>query len=652
MSAFRALYRKELVQLGPLFVLAFMIVSGDLFTRPFSSRLDELTFMSVAGLEVGEDAGHAFTFGLIAVFVAYAAFPREFDEGTIGFLGGLPVRRRTIFFAKVLAGATVLIAVPCLGQLTNTLLVIWNPSTISGARAPLLFVGTFAFLHASLGLVVYAHALFASLFRRFGFIPYALLLFVFEVIEERVPALSWLSPSSITHLAYDGQTLVVPTFALTVHAVVAIVVLALSYVGWLGPFERGRAFFAATTTLASIAFGFAIAFVICSGVVTAALIDDGDDGTSDTDAPPAPLGRDFDTVTTRTRHFVFTYDARQEARVQRLIERSDVMLEAIAARMGVASVPPIVVDMLDESPDHAGLAAGRRVRMQRSWGSDAEALFILTHEAAHVMQHERSRGSASAAYDSLRVLVEGGADFIAYALLLDPASTFVSSVERAELTRRQRYSRVAAVTGIERHAVRFEHALDLEAFENTHGVHFVYTHGELIAAALERACGGSSVGNVFGAAGRDGAPQNVIGEPFFRDALASFDCEYERVVAAYDGLVRETSVAERSQIDAIPRLAGGLSRVSARALVFDAMLDRPPPEGAEYFLSVRADASAQDTEVRVYQGRLDVEQDPPRVRFPVPSRAWRGPTLDYLLVVAPHAESMSVCETWQTTRCP
>ncbi len=666
MRAFFTLLAKELQGLAPLALLGFALISGDLVSRPLTERIDENTYDHVAGITPGEGGAIAFLFFVLAFFVAYAAFPREHDERTIETLYALPVRRSSIFAAKVLAGLLVLTAAAFVGQATNYVLQALNPSSIDGHQFSLGLVLRVATLHAAVAWVFYAHGLLASVFRLFGVLPYVLLFFALLLVEQLAPSLAWLNPAAIVRFEYVGSAIVTPSLPLVFHLALALVALLFAYVGWMGPLERFRELFARRGTIALLAFGCGSALVLACGlgmlIVWAASSYDGHPPEDPSVERPVEE-RSFGTSEVRSRHYAFVYPGGLEEPVLRLVGRADAILESEGALLG-ASVPPLItVDLAEESGHHEGIAAGTRIRMgvggQPAW----RLLHVLAHESAHVLQGELSRRYLMEHGATTRFLVEGGAEWVAFETIgrspsepgAAPAIGTITRDERREDVELRRFSRVVATLAWERQRVRLEDTFDDASFRARFDTTLAYPYGETFTEAIARACGEAAVGALFRTFGRPGAPQSASGEALYRDAFASIGCDEERVLAAHDALMSETAREERALLDAVPRMSGGVVGVEGSDLVLEATLDRAPLAHERYLARVRMGPSADDTEVRAFVGRLAPSASPDaprRVRFLVPRLAVTGARFDFLFSLEVDPRAFPSSERWQSAPVP
>lgn len=657
MRSFFALLRKEIGALLPLGLLGFALISGDLISRPLTERIDENTYDHVAGIGPGEGGFLAFIFWVLGFFVAYAAFPREHDEKTIEFLYAMPVRRSSIFFSKALAGALVLTGCAVVGQCTNYVLQVLDPNSIDGDQFQLGLVARVAALHTTVAVVLYAHGLFASIFRMFGVLPYTLLWFALMLIQELVPSLAWLNPAAIVSFEYVGATLVIPWWPIAFHAGLALVMLVLAYVGWMGPADRLRETFAGRSTLAILSFGGGVFTVLGCGfgmmIYWVAATYSDRPPPPDPTAPTPVVERDFGTSEARSEHYAFVYPGGLEQPVLLLLGRSDRVLGTAGAIVGAERLPFITVDLAEESGHHEGIAAGTRIRMGASGQTDWRLLHILAHESAHVLQSEVSRRYLMDHGGTTRFLIEGGAEWVAFETLSEGRlAGVITDDEQREDAELRRFSRIVATLAWERHRIRVEDSFDDGGFRARWDTTLAYPYGETFAEAIARACGDAAVGATFRTFGRDGAPQNAVGETLFRDAFASVGCDYEAVLAAHDALMTETAEAERATLDTVPRMSGGVVGMEGNDVVLEATLDRAPLATELYMVRVRNDAGAPDTEVRGFHGEIVEGSSPRRVRFHVPRLAILGARFDFLFSMDVDPRAFPYSEEWQSASTP
>ena len=653
-----ALYRKELRSLLPMLALSMFLVSGDLIARPLTERLDEKSFSNVAGLEPGEGGFLGFIVSILAFMVAYASFPREHDEGTIEFLYALPITRRGIFAAKSLAGLTMLWATCAIGQITNAMIVAWNPQSFYGEQLNLRLAATAALLHGLVATVMYAHGLLASFFRRFGLLPYAMIAYVLIVITELAPELAWLDPLRLARCEYVGSRLIVPTSDALFHLGIAGLAAFVAYVLWMGSLDRLRAFFAQRSPWLSVGFGCmtaALAFVGLFVVSFWVMNETGGVAPVDPRVAREAEGVTFQTSEARTAHYAFVYPDNLHDRAMELVSRSDRVLEEAARVVGEHTVPSITVDLAEVSSHHEGITAGHRIRMGLDMGGADQAswrlVHVLAHESTHVLQGAGSNLRIMEYGDATRFFVEGGAEWVAFETCLGP-STVMTTDELEQERELRAASRVVAAASWERLSIRFDDLVDNGQFTARWDTALAYPIGETFSEAIARACGPEAYGNAVRSFARTEVPQDAQHDVLFRDALSSFGCDYERVGAAWDGLMTELVTSERTRIDAIPRMSGGVIGTEGSHVIVEMTLDRAPLAVENYVVRVRADAATPDTEIRAMHGTIVQGSVPRRVRFAIASAAVRGPHFELLFSLDVDARAFPYSEAWQGASLP
>ena len=649
----RALFLKELRVLVPLFFLGAFLVSGDLLSRPFSERLDEATYSSVASIDPGEGGFIGFIQLVLGFIVAFAAFGREHDEKTIEFLYALPVSRGRIFLGKVLAGLVVLAGIAVLGQITNWILVVGNPSTFAQDQLRFDLMARVAFLHTVTAFVGYGHGLFASFFRRFGILPYVFLGFGIGVLVEIYPPVDFLDPLRLARTEYHASTLLIPWAMIAGHLLVAAAAAALSYLLWMGSFERTQAALVQRSLATTALFGAGVVLAVVTGLgvsIFFAVREFGDEPPADPDAPPAPTEIAFLTSEARSRHYVFVYPDNFRSDAMDLVGRSDRILEAAAHVVGAARVPSITVDLAETSAHHEGIAAGNRIRMglvdQDRW----RLAHVLAHESTHVLQHTVSDMHLGEHGETTRFFIEGSAEWVAFEICESDALGLTTAEERLSEREVRAASRLVAALSAERHEIRFETLLDDAAFRARYDTALAYPLGETLTEAIARACGDEAPGRFMASFARPERPQDATGEVLFRDALQSFGCDLERVIGSWDALLAETRTSSRAAMDAVPQMTLAGVSLDGGSLVLDVDLDRPALGHERYFARIRRNALASDVEVIPVHGeRLEGTS---RVVFRVPTAMLPGVRFEVLFSLEVDARAFPYSERWQSVAMP
>ena len=394
-----ALYRKELRALWPLGLLMFTFMAADLFYRPFTERLDERAWEDIASyLEPGDPGVFAYILMTLIAFVAYSAFPREHDERTIELLYALPLRRSSIFFAKVLAGVTVLLLAEAGLTLSDAVQSAFNHQSLSGDHVRLDIALTYLGLELAFCFVVYAHTLVASVLRTLGILPYVLILFFAAVLDDLLPGIAWIDPSELLVARYEGVDLAVPWGPLVLHLIVAVVALAMAYGLWMGPAETiGRAIarvrssiFGKLTMGCASVLGFAFLALIVASLVA-----------FEPEPEPGAEEASFETAEYETERYTFSYPVSHEARALALADEADRLHTEVQAYLGADRGPKLLADLTDVSGEHLGIASWTHLRVGLVGETDPVRLQrTFTHETVHAFQHrlsDRRQSDAGAA---------------------------------------------------------------------------------------------------------------------------------------------------------------------------------------------------------------------------------------------------------------
>jgi ABC-type transport system involved in multi-copper enzyme maturation permease subunit len=620
-----ALYRKEIRALLPFAALC-SLMSADIFTRPFTERLDEQTWVGIASYLEGSDGGFGYFISIFATIVAYVAFPREHDERTIELLYSLPVHRVQIFAAKVFAGLTTVWFGLVVLTITDGAQSAFNPTSISGHQWRLDLALVLLALQASLSAVVYAHALLASVFRLFGVIPYILALFFIATLDDSFPPLAWLDPTSIMTLQYEGRDLVVPWSALIGHGILALGALALAYAAWMGPADRisrvleGARDGVVSKALLGCGAALAIGFL---GLVAAAVMLGLEDGEEQTD-----LGA-FEIARRSTDRYLFTYPTSHVDRALALIEAADPIHEAIRMRLRADRGPQLVVDLTEVSGEHLGIAAWTQLRVGIVAEPDPiQCRRTFAHESVHAFQHRLTETRADDR--ATRSFIEGSAEYLAYEIVPGEA-------ERA-------HARMIAAASWERHRMTLDDLIDDDRLRARFDTALVYSLGEVWTAAIVETHGEQMIGDLLRAFGRSDAPRDLGPRAVWEDTLRAAGGDLPSVENTFGRLLREIANTERARIDALPRMGGAVAGRDGGDVRIALELDRDPPPGALYYVRIRLGPESEDTEASAIEGWI---RAPRRVEFRVPSYAIPGRRFQIMFAMRLGDEGWTWSETWQ-----
>lgn len=640
----RALYLKELRTLLPLHILMILSNSGDVLYRPFTERLDEAAWTDISSyITPGANGDYGLSLLIFGLLVAYSLFPREHDEGTIEFLYSLPVTRWRIFAAKTLAGMTVLVSSCVLLQLTDGLLQSFNPQSLEGEQWQLRTSALAGLLHSLFACFILCHGLLISFFRRFGLIPYALGWWILFSLERISPVFSWLDPTKLLSLQYQGQRLVVPWGEVAFHTVVALLTMVVAALLWTGRAEqffsgpiftrlgratRGRAALGCGTTLIVVAVLGAL--ITLSGPLEIA---------DDVEQEPR-----FTVVSAQTRWFDVTYPSNVRGRALALIRDLDELHELTRTRLGVEAGERIALDLTDQSAHHEGITAWTKMRVGLLGEPDDRRLRrTFVHELVHAFQFQESKRGLVDNARATYFFGEGSAEYISFEIVPD-----------AQL---RRGSRRVTLLAWQRNRLRFEELAAQQRLGQRLDPHLVYAAGESWTAALVRACGEDAIGAVLRAMGRDGAPQDLAPEPFWRDTLQASGCDLEAVQAEWARMMSEGEERERAFLAAVPRLGGGVAGRGEGTLELLATLDRESLSQEEfseltYLVRVRQDPSVDDTQLRVFEGELEQVEGRWRVSFDVPTSVLRGRRFQFQFGQRFRAQGWPHFEPWQWADLP
>ncbi len=641
MRAGLALYRKELRTLWPSGLVWTLMLSGDLLYRPFTERLDEAGWPQIASyIQPGEGSVGGWIMLLLTGALAYSAFPREYDERTIHYLYALPIRRGSIFAAKVLAAMTLITCALALLVVTDGVQGAWSDSSFLGGQWRLeLALAHFA-LQLGFCAIVYCHALLASVLRLFGVLPYALILVVAGIVEDVYAPAAWIDPTELLVARYEGQALVVAWGPWLAHAAVALVALAASAALWLGPAERiGKGFDRARASLLGrLGLGCLGAAVLASLVVLLAVVaglDPGDPTDEEPDPTDAPSIATVERVTDR---YTLQIPESHLAQAASLVADADAIHRRVQEELGADPGPRLVADLTEVSGEHLGIASWTHIRVGLVHERDPVQLRrTFAHETAHAFQHRLSDRRQSEEARATRFFAEGSAEHIAYRVVPGDAA--------------HRQARLVAAAMWERHGLGTDDLFDGERLTARYETTLVYTLGERWSAALSATCGDGAIGDALRAMGRAETSRHLEGRAFWRETLGAFGCDVEAVDAAFAELMTQDAEELRADLDRLPRIGGGVTGAQGGAVELVALLDRDPDPSWRFLARVRADPGASDTEVVNVRGRRDPSA-PRRVTFRVPRALLPASRFQLAFALLTEPRGWPYAEPWQWASAP
>ena len=621
-----ALVSKELRQLRPIAWLWIAVLVFGYATELLTGRVDEKTFGAWCEgyCDPGTGPFVAAVSILFTLITAYALFPREHDESTIDFLRALPVRRSSVYAAKVLAAVVLLVGVNLASYGIDAALLATNPETLGGR-----FVGqvwwTLLWRDCLFAFVILAHGVVLSWFRVVGLVVYALYVLLLMWYESTAGSAGLLSVFGFLANDYDGQRLVVDAASIAWHVGLACVLLVVGERLWSRTVSaasggaagrvrsRGARLFRAAAGAA--------AFAALAGIALYRV------GTGNGELEDAEL----DVV--ETEHYRFVYRKEDVATVAYVVEHAEEDLRAVADFLGVEDIPFVRVDLAASSEHAAGLAKWKKIRMDlATFEDDVSQRRVLAHELVHVLQATESDRALGRQFATARFFIEGMAQHVSFEAVPEPE-------------RRAANHALAAVARA-RQDIRFDHLIDAASFGERFDPELYYSLGDTWSQAMAATCGEAALGDFLRAAGREEASKEIGGELFWRDTFREIGCELDAVNSAWAARMDE----DHARVDpgrfpvfddiVLARdAAAGVVRVTARLAAADdgalggeaSSVVRPE----RVVVRVSAEGAFGSGVDPVFPGTIEEDGEGLLARFAVPVRAAPRTRFDYQLGYAP-----------------
>lgn len=573
-----ALVRKELRELRPWVVLGFVFAALDVvdevLSRPVLRPLGD-SFSGLADFSVA-------VLWLLAFAIGTTLGTREADDGTLGFLDGLPVTRTRVFLVKLLTAAGALFLWPGLraglavglhlaarGSLDHTV--------HAGLVLQLLALEALAVL-SGLGLGAALGHLRSLTWLALGCAGVGL-----GLLTERLPRAALLDPMSLAEVQLVGTRLHVDGEAVGVQAALAALWAVVAWAGFVGT-GRPRWLDLSKRPVVSAL----VAVLTVAAVVGAVALrsddaaDAADGGGADASGAPGAHFAASAPASTSTLHYRFSYPANRAREALALAEGADAVFEEVHRQLQVPPGPPIDVDASGSRRATAGTAFSGGLRLQL--GGDARA--VLAHETSHVVSRRVAGDERAWLWQAAPVLNEGLASWV--------ERRFSGRAEE----RREDALTLAALH--RRGELLLEDLVDAERLAKTRDDGLKYAAGEALIDATVRVYGPGALPRLLAAFGDERLPQDLEGLPLWQACFQVAGLDLGRVV---DDFFREVDDAARARADelaALPRPRVVLLKADgwygAKAVV-----DAPLPDGWRLALRFRpgpdSDFSSYDTYV-------------------------------------------------------
>ena len=555
----RPLLRKELRDQHPFVLIGLALIALDLF-EAFTRQIDRQPL----GDHFPGLAGPATAFQVLVGFaVGTGLLTREDDEGTLGFLDGLPVTRARLFIVKVFVALGVLLIYPAAHLLLLAVQQIVSRDSLNGnLHAHLLLVALA--LTAVATFVGLSAGLLLGFLRTLAWLTFGVCAAALAEGIERWPWLSVFDPVALLNARLVGSRWRLPMGALAVQLGLAAACAASALVLFVSAGRR-RDFALDKWLRRPLVSALVGAAMIGVAIWVGSLyLDETPEETRkrvlskspDTvDFPDAPPGHAV------TRHYSFSYPALRSSELRPFLVEGDRTFERVASLLRVETESSIDVDLSGSLPNTEGTAYLDRIRMD---AGGFDPLATLAHETTHVFALRMAGGERERELSKMTVFDEGLARWVELRFSGD-----------GTLPERDRFQ--AAVVS-KRSLVRPEMLTDLDRLARSNDENLKYPLGAVFVDAFIRRYGNGAPRQLLSTLARPDFPRDLQGPELWQAAfqLAGFD-----LAVLFDDYSSRLKSWEREYaaiIDTLPRLRGVLVRRHALVGVH-VLLDGPAPEG-------------------------------------------------------------------------
>ena len=482
---------------------------------------------------------------LMAIALTSGLLMREYDEGTIEFLDSLPLSRSQIFFSKTFVAFSVLSLFVWIEMAICLVLhFVARDSLEPGFHWQT--VGILLALRLCQLSVMFSIGLAASFMRRFGWLAIGIVVVVFVVMKDRVPAVEVLNFFAYADPGFEGEHCVIAWKQLTTSLILAAVLMTFSFV----MFRSSDRIIASYNRMSNTRLGGAFLILGSLGIATVSVVLWVMAAESDSLVEEdEPVGIDeviveypsWNTSRARTEHFNAIFPANLSGKAEKILKQSDQVFDDVQQILGSEEENGILLDATSLIPRHAGLATWHTIRIDLNASDDIDTLLsILAHETAHVIMETMSERRLSDIFNNTRFWHEGVASYIEF-------HHFNSENNIRDYYRQAAYMR-------ERDEVEFEELMDNAKLVAKYDTLLTYSIGMIFVEALAKKHSEAAIGKVVKAINRPDAPKDLTGMEFWRDTFQSCGFSLDEVINTFFERLDEEVDKQHDWLQSIPEI--------------------------------------------------------------------------------------------------
>jgi len=527
-----ALFRKELRDLRLWGILAALVGLLDVMDMLLSQA--DMQPLAITFAEV-TDSG-AVLFWIMAFAIGTGLTTREYDDGTLAFLDGLPVSRTRVFLMKCAVTTGLVLLAPTVRVLTACIMHFLSHGSLDtalhgeillqvfGLQALLLFNGVV--LGAALG------RLRSLTWAAAGALAVGAILFA-----RQVPRAQLLDPTTLLDAELTSSGLAIDMELVLVQVLLTLAMLAIA---WHGFVRAGQSRLATLSSRPVVGAVVAAATIGIIGVVVVVLVTQEIDSQVANDFGDEPYFYPSPPAQTLTGHYRFSYLSENAERALALAKQADGIFEEVHRLVGVEPGDTIDVDTSGSERNTHGTAYFSRIRMELN----EEAVAVLAHETTHVVAQRLAGDTKDWLWREATVLNEGMADWVMQKfdskLHDEEASMFV----------------LAAMHG--RRELLIDELVDEERLARSRDENIKYPAGKALIDAMVKTYGADSVPRLLRAFADPRLPSDLRGLQLWQ---AAFQLAEMNIGAVIDEFYREVKAYGALHVDRIAKLPRPRMRV-------------------------------------------------------------------------------------------